>query len=284
MSALSESSFPIGTLVFAKEGENSVDFDNAQIVEYGEDNTMIKVMWLQGKRERWIKNNSSTIYPAEGKRRRGTVDRLLNTMVSQTLDTLDEEGPTNTSRKNKGSENNVIKRSSRPKKEVTPVLIDSDSGDDNESTNSGDDNNDADEVISISEVDEGFSKSKKNSQDFAGISREECDSALDHNFHSMVRHRSALEPFVTPKIFAKLRHYANENNTKKNNTDDAEEIVEQPHSLAKTCVMRPYQIEGLSWLVRQYDSSINSILGDEMGLGELEFVLKLLSLSSFDFC
>lgn len=39
----------------------------------------------------------------------------------------------------------------------------------------------------------------------------------------------------------------------------------------QTCIvggtMRPYQLEGLNWLIKLHDSNINGILADEMGLG-----------------
>ena len=31
---------------------------------------------------------------------------------------------------------------------------------------------------------------------------------------------------------------------------------------------RPYQVEGLSWMVKLQENGINGILADEMGLGE----------------
>lgn len=32
--------------------------------------------------------------------------------------------------------------------------------------------------------------------------------------------------------------------------------------------MRPYQLEGLNWLIRNHENGINGILADEMGLGK----------------
>lgn len=36
--------------------------------------------------------------------------------------------------------------------------------------------------------------------------------------------------------------------------------------------MRDYQLRGLNWLISLYESNVNGILGDEMGLGELKNV------------
>lgn len=43
-------------------------------------------------------------------------------------------------------------------------------------------------------------------------------------------------------------------------------ITKQPSII--TGEMRPYQIEGLNWMVRLQDNGINGILADEMGLGK----------------
>ena len=32
--------------------------------------------------------------------------------------------------------------------------------------------------------------------------------------------------------------------------------------------MRPYQLEGLNWMIKLYENSTNGILADEMGLGK----------------
>eukprot|EP00906_Rhabdomonas_costata_P016132 RCo023151 len=43
-------------------------------------------------------------------------------------------------------------------------------------------------------------------------------------------------------------------------------LTKQPSYL--TGAMRPYQLEGLNWLVHLFDSALNGILADEMGLGK----------------
>jgi len=40
--------------------------------------------------------------------------------------------------------------------------------------------------------------------------------------------------------------------------------------------MRPYQLEGLNWLIRLYENGINGILADEMGLGKTLQTISLL--------
>lgn len=63
--------------------------------------------------------------------------------------------------------------------------------------------------------------------------------------------------------------------------DDGEEIQltrvdKQPASI-KNGIMKPYQIEGLAWLVKLYESGINGILADEMGLGKTLQTISLMA-------
>ncbi|SMR61289.1 unnamed protein product [Zymoseptoria tritici ST99CH_3D1] len=50
-------------------------------------------------------------------------------------------------------------------------------------------------------------------------------------------------------------------------------LTEQPKEV--TAVMKPYQLEGLSFLVHMYENGVSSILGDEMGLGKTLQTLSL---------
>lgn len=52
-------------------------------------------------------------------------------------------------------------------------------------------------------------------------------------------------------------------------------LSKQP-SCIKGGEMRPYQIEGLNWLIRLYDNGISGILADEMGLGKTLMTISLL--------
>lgn len=80
---------------------------------------------------------------------------------------------------------------------------------------------------------------------------------------SLSRHRNILRPFITEKVYnnlcAAIAH--------KVDKEDGDSLVSQPPAM-KTCVLREYQLEGLNWLVQNYNAGINCILGDEMGLGK----------------
>lgn len=41
--------------------------------------------------------------------------------------------------------------------------------------------------------------------------------------------------------------------------------------------MKPYQLEGLNWMIRLHDSGVNGILADEMGLGKTLQSISLLA-------
>ena len=51
--------------------------------------------------------------------------------------------------------------------------------------------------------------------------------------------------------------------------------IKQPH-LLKNCTLKPYQLEGLNWLITLYENGLNGILADEMGLGKTVQSLSLI--------
>lgn len=53
-------------------------------------------------------------------------------------------------------------------------------------------------------------------------------------------------------------------------------IMHQPKSI-EFGTMKPYQVEGLNWMVRLHDSGVNGILADEMGLGKTLQSISLLA-------
>ncbi|CAI6491413.1 AIS_HP2_G0016550.mRNA.1.CDS.1 [Saccharomyces cerevisiae] len=54
------------------------------------------------------------------------------------------------------------------------------------------------------------------------------------------------------------------------------ETIKQPH-LLKNCTLKPYQLEGLNWLITLYENGLNGILADEMGLGKTVQSIALLA-------
>lgn len=60
-----------------------------------------------------------------------------------------------------------------------------------------------------------------------------------------------------------------------NENDFVTRLVNQPDCI-KGGTMRPYQIEGLNWLISLYNTGVNGILADEMGLGKTLQTISLL--------
>jgi len=60
------------------------------------------------------------------------------------------------------------------------------------------------------------------------------------------------------------------------------ELQEQPRFLWKGGTLRPYQLEGLNWLIQCWSNNINSILADEMGLGKTIQSISLLAWLQFE--
>lgn len=77
---------------------------------------------------------------------------------------------------------------------------------------------------------------------------------------------------------AAAKDKSNSRRNKSSELEDAEAVAEmdesrftrvtqQPKSI-KFGTMKPYQLEGLNWMIRLHDSGVNGILADEMGLGK----------------
>ncbi|QLL32284.1 hypothetical protein HG536_0C04530 [Torulaspora globosa] len=58
---------------------------------------------------------------------------------------------------------------------------------------------------------------------------------------------------------------------------DDQKIAEQQPSLLKNCILKPYQLEGLNWLITLYENGLNGILADDMGLGKTIESIALLA-------
>ena len=61
----------------------------------------------------------------------------------------------------------------------------------------------------------------------------------------------------------------------------ATRLTVQPGCI-KNGEMRPYQIEGLNWMIQLYEQGINGILADEMGLGKTLQSISLLGYLKFE--
>ncbi|AAS51822.1 ADL098Cp [Eremothecium gossypii ATCC 10895] len=55
-----------------------------------------------------------------------------------------------------------------------------------------------------------------------------------------------------------------------------EPSIQQP-TLVRNCTLKPYQVEGVNWLITLYENGLNGILADEMGLGKTIQSIALLA-------
>lgn len=99
------------------------------------------------------------------------------------------------------------------------------------------------------------------------ISTTELQEAPTQRLIALSRYRKIFAPFITKQVMELLNNIL-KNKKHRQLDDDDDIIIEQPSILASTCKLRAYQLEGLSWLVYNYNHSINCILADEMGLGK----------------
>lgn len=51
-------------------------------------------------------------------------------------------------------------------------------------------------------------------------------------------------------------------------------IFLQPKNLAKGCLLKDYQLEGVRWLASLYENGVSGILADEMGLGAFIYMCE----------
>jgi SNF2 family DNA or RNA helicase len=116
---------------------------------------------------------------------------------------------------------------------------------------------------SASEDERPKKKSKTLDRGNQNLSLKDCQEADRLRLQSLAPHRNVLRPFVRDNIFSALTNAVDRSKLK---SEFLELVVEQPKTV-KNCVMRSYQLEGLSWMVGNYEKAINCILGDEMGLG-----------------
>lgn len=107
------------------------------------------------------------------------------------------------------------------------------------------------------------------------IPRSEVEDSAHIRFVSLSRHRHVLQPFITEKVYEKLEACVSEAKSLSSKAhirvldNSSIDIVHQQPKTITNCTMRQYQLEGLNWMIQQYEQRINSVLGDEMGLGSM---------------
>lgn len=89
----------------------------------------------------------------------------------------------------------------------------------------------------------------------------------------------------TAKLLARSRGYGTSSSSTSKRGGDSSELIEaeaptrltvQPSSITGG-KLKPYQLEGLNWLIQLYETGLNGILADEMGLGKTLQTISLLA-------
>lgn len=82
------------------------------------------------------------------------------------------------------------------------------------------------------------------------------------------REAAQLKPFVEPERLKTLKAGAK---------PKCAALSIGPHEDFVTAKLRPYQVDGVNWILKQYDLGTGGILGDEMGLGKTVQTLTFLA-------
>jgi SNF2 family DNA or RNA helicase len=97
----------------------------------------------------------------------------------------------------------------------------------------------------------------------------ECEESIEEGFKYMSQYLTVFEPFITSKVYDKLKGFhdlfAKNKKLKDVYHNDDIESIQQPSTIIN-CTLRDYQLDGISWIVDRYDKAINVILADEMVL------------------
>eukprot|EP01036_Dinobryon_divergens_P022762 gene22762-31052_t len=142
----------------------------------------------------------------------------------------------------------------------------------------------------IEEVEKEKKEVKRTKRSKASTTSEEIKDAEVLSENSLSRYLSAMQPFLSARVYKRMLHYATTDGSTpyvtgprgKSAADSkftpvkapisesgAEEIaaVTQPTE-RKNVELRDYQLAGVAWLVDRYEKGLHCILADEMGLGK----------------
>lgn len=101
------------------------------------------------------------------------------------------------------------------------------------------------------------------------LSWNECVQSQKECLFNLSGHIDILKPFISQKVVNELKAVHVKVLANSKGLTKAEKppprLLPQPKSIASTCSMRSYQLEGFSWLAENYSKSINCILADEVG-------------------
>jgi len=99
---------------------------------------------------------------------------------------------------------------------------------------------------------------------------DEEDGFLGDGDNMKKRKRKGKENVEDLKILTekKINHNIKQVNDRRGRKFEGDPIPEEQPFLVTNCIMKPYQIDGLRWIINLWKLGANGILGDEMGLGK----------------
>ncbi|KAJ7157151.1 P-loop containing nucleoside triphosphate hydrolase protein [Mycena filopes] len=105
------------------------------------------------------------------------------------------------------------------------------------------------------------------------VKKEERQEVVNRK-HWLVEHRALFEPLLPQRANSFLTNLIREMEGETPQSSPRRKFVVQP-DLIVGGEMKPYQLDGLSFLAHMYRNGVNCILGDEMGLGKTLQTLSL---------
>lgn len=110
------------------------------------------------------------------------------------------------------------------------------------------------------------SNQKGRSRAAHAISHAEFEKDEKTRLQTLFKHRETLKPFISKKVYEKIT--SSKPNTfvgliEEDDDDNFQTLNKQPNTIV-SCTLRGYQLEGVNWMINNYENRLNCILADEM--------------------
>lgn len=110
------------------------------------------------------------------------------------------------------------------------------------------------------------SNQKGRSRAAHAISHAEFERDEKTRLQTLFKHKETLKPFISKKVYEKIT--SSKPNTsvgllEEDDDDNFQTLSKQPNTIV-SCTLRGYQLEGVNWMINNYENRLNCILADEM--------------------
>lgn len=110
------------------------------------------------------------------------------------------------------------------------------------------------------------SNKKGRSRAAHAISHAEFERDEKTRLQTLFKHKETLKPFISKKVYEKIT--SSKPNTsvgliEEDDDDNFQTLSKQPNTIV-SCTLRGYQLEGVNWMINNYENRLNCILADEM--------------------